>query len=231
MSRPWPRAVLFDLDGTLIDSLPDIAGALNDLMDLRGLPRHPSESVRRMIGKGVAVLVQRGFAAHGIVLDGEVWAGEVRAYLDLYEPRATLETKPYPTVIDTLRMFAEQDVAMGVCTNKPTAISREILERFGLLDYCPTVIGGDHGPARKPAPDLVLATVRLMGFEPAEAVMVGDSDSDVLAAKAADMPVVAVDYGYSATPARDLGADACISRLSELPTVLLQLGEARHERA
>lgn len=231
MSASWPSAVVFDLDGTLIDSLPDIAAALNGLMERRGLPVFGADAVRRMIGKGVPVLVQRGFAANGVALEGARFEAEVEAYLAIYEPRAALETRPYPGVEAEMRRLAAAGVRMAVCTNKPAAISREILERFGLLSYCDAVIGGDHGVPRKPAPDLLLATLATMGARPTDAVMVGDSEADVAAARAAGVPVVAVGYGYSAVPAEELGADACVGGFDELAAAFDRLGVARHERA
>ncbi|ODN69927.1 phosphoglycolate phosphatase [Methylobrevis pamukkalensis] len=211
-----PDAVLFDLDGTLIDSLPDLADALDDLLGLEGHARLGEARVRPMIGHGVEKLVQRGFAAHGIALDGAPLAAMADRFRAIYEPRATRLTRLYPHVEDAVRALAASGMPMAVCTNKPTAVSREILADFGLADIFPVVVGGDFGPPRKPAPDLVLVTAQLLGVHPANCLFVGDSPADVGAARAAGMPVIVVGYGYTAIAPADLGADRVIADFRDL---------------
>ncbi len=218
-----PAALVFDLDGTLVDSLPDIADALSELMERHGLARHPQTAVARMIGHGVGNLVARAFAAHDRVLEPAAHEAAVAEYLGLYEPRATRLTALFPGVAETVRAFAAAGVPMAVCTNKPTAVSREMVAFYGLADVISVVVGGDFGPPRKPAPDMVLKAVELLGAPAHLSVMVGDSGADVQSAKAAGVPVVAVDYGYTAVPAAELGADAVISAFADLQTAIGRL--------
>lgn len=227
MSRAprWPRAIVFDLDGTLVDSLPDIADALGLLLERHGLERHAPDAVRTMIGKGVEVLVRRGFAGRGRALQDDEARRLTEDYLALYEPRATRDTRLFPFVAETVAMLAGEGFALAVCTNKPTAVSREMLRDFGLVDRIPVVVGGDFGPPRKPAPDLLLAALGLLEAGADDAVMIGDSASDVEAAKAAGVPVIAVEYGYTPVPAAELGADVVIRDFSELAPALAHLAD------
>lgn len=220
---PRPAAVVFDLDGTLVDSLPDIADALADLMVEYDLPPHSPEAARRMIGKGVAVLVERAFAAHGQHPAPDDLKVAVARYLALYEPRATRDTVLFPHVETVLRQLAADGCRLAVCTNKPTAISREIIAAFGLADLLPVVVGGDFGPPRKPDPALLLAALDLLGVAPADALMVGDSAADVAAAKAAGVRVIAVENGYTDVAPADLGADRVIADFSGLVDAMAAL--------
>jgi phosphoglycolate phosphatase len=221
-----PQAILFDLDGTLVDSVPDIDDALGELMERHGLPRHPRDAVMRMIGHGVPRLVERAFIAHGRPLDGGDLAAAVAAYLALYEPRATRLSQLFPGVAEAVRALGSAGVKLGVCTNKPTGVSREMLAFYGLSDVLPVVVGGDFGPPRKPAPDLLLAALGLLGAEPGSSVMVGDSGADVAAARAAGMAVIVVEYGYTAVPPAELGADVVIRGFEDLADALGRIGEA-----
>ncbi|WP_181707218.1 phosphoglycolate phosphatase [Chthonobacter rhizosphaerae] len=223
MGAPRPAGILFDLDGTLVDSLPDIADALGDLMVEHSLPRHPADAVRRMIGKGVAVLVERAFAAHGANLPADDRRRAVDRYLALYEPRALRDTRLFPHVEDAVRALAAAGHRLGVCTNKPTAVSREIVAGFGLADVLPVVIGGDFGPPRKPAPDLLVTAAEHLRVSPADMLMVGDSASDVEAARAAGMPVIVVEYGYTDVSPADLGADRLIGDFAGLSAAIRSL--------
>jgi phosphoglycolate phosphatase len=226
MTASLPEAVVFDLDGTLVDSVPDIAAALGALMAEHGLEPQSRPAVERMVGHGVANLVARAFAAHGRTFVGEALDQAVERYMALYEPRATWETRLYPGVAETVAELAEAGVRMAVCTNKPGAVSRRIVEALGLGGTIGIVVGGDAGPARKPAPDLLLHAVSLIGVQPARAVLVGDSGADVASARAAGMPVIVVDYGYSAVAPSDLGADRVIGNFAELPGALAVLAGA-----
>ncbi|MDH3475149.1 MAG: phosphoglycolate phosphatase [Rhodospirillales bacterium] len=220
------RSLLFDLDGTLVDSLPDLAGALNLLrgeLDMAPLDR---TTVAAMVGDGVPKLVERGL---GWAETAPPEAAERRRllarYLALYEARLTAETRPFPGVPETLARLNEDGWRLAVCTNKPEAASRALLTALGLDRLFETVGGGDSFAERKPAAGHLLATLARMAAPAEGAVMVGDGPNDLLAARNAGLPAVLVSYGYSRVPVGALGADALIDRFGELPAALAGLNE------
>ncbi|RYE86942.1 MAG: phosphoglycolate phosphatase [Hyphomicrobiales bacterium] len=216
----WPKAVLFDLDGTLIDSAPDLHAALNQTLESYGEPPYTLEAVTGMIGAGVHKLIERAYAGLGKDLDPATRERIVERFRSIYTPRSTELTTLNPGASDTTRDLSAGGVKVGVVTNKPGAETHDILTHFGLADLMDVVVGGDAGPATKPAPGLILHACQLLSIEPSEAVFVGDSENDVMAAKAAGMLVVAVRGGYTKVGADGLGADLVIARLDDLPGAL-----------
>ena len=232
MTAPQPgrfSALLFDLDGTLVHSLPDIAGALNSLLADLELPAVPYEDVRLMIGDGIPALVSRALAAGGKTADqlpGHLDPGAfdreaiTRHFRRHYRARLTRETRPYPGVVETLERLRAAGWRMAVCTNKAEQPARQILEELELAAYFEGLAGGDSYARAKPAAEPLLGLVEDLGHAAEQAVMVGDSPADVGAARNAGMPVVAVSYGYRKVTAAELGADALIDRFEELPAAL-----------
>lgn len=218
-----PKAVLFDLDGTLIDSLPDIHAALNETLASLGEPPFTPEAVAGMVGAGVDALISRAFAALDKPLDPASARKIAARYLAIYAPRATELTTLNAGASDCVRILADMGLVLGVVTNKPVAETREILAHFGLAERMAAVIGGDAGVPRKPAPDLLLLACRNLGIDPWEALFVGDSENDVDAARAAGMPVVALRGGYTVRGADALGADLVLDRLDAIPSCLADL--------
>lgn len=218
------KALLIDLDGTLVHSLPDLAAALNRLLaELDHAPLEETQ-VRGMIGDGVAKLVERGLAARGTaVSDGELNALMPR-FVELYESALTALTRPYPGVPETLRDLTAEGWSLAVCTNKPEAASRRILDDLGLMASIEAVAGGDTYAVRKPDPGHLLNTLARLEVPAERAVMLGDGRNDVLAAHAAGLPAILVSFGYSKVPVRELGADAVIDDFAALPAALAQLG-------
>lgn len=212
-----PDAVVFDLDGTLLDTAPDLCGTLNELLTEHGRATMPLDRLRPLIGDGAAKMVERGFAASGEVPAD--MTGLVRRFIELYEARIDAETQPFPGVIACLDRLRAAGAKLGVCTNKTTRLTETLLASLDLTAYFPVVVGGD-GPARKPDPRHLLAVVERLGVAPTATVMVGDSINDVAAAKAAGIKVVAVTFGYTTTPAMELGADAVIDTYADLPRLL-----------
>ncbi len=212
-------AVVFDLDGTLVDSAPDLTRALNCLLEEIGRPALPLTAVLGMIGDGVAKLVERGLAATGGPPQGQSNAALVERFRALYLDRLAVETRPYPGVRETLESLAKAGYALGVCTNKPTAATEALLAALDLGRWFAVVSGGD-GPQRKPDPAPLLALLTQLGASPARAVMVGDGINDVLAARAAGMTAVLVSYGYARVPVPELGADRIVDSMTELPALL-----------
>jgi phosphoglycolate phosphatase len=208
---------LLDLDGTLVDSAPDLAGALNQLRAEQGLTVLALDEIKAMVGDGVAKLVERGLSQAAAPAEFDRL---VARYVELYHARQTALTRPFPGVVETLQALHADGWRLAVCTNKPEAASRQILAAFGLDGLFATVGGGDSFAERKPAAGHPLATLARMAAEPSAAVMVGDSANDVLSARRAGLPVIVVGYGYSRVPPAELGADALIEHFAELPAAL-----------
>lgn len=213
-------AIVWDLDGTLVDSAPDLASALNAVLDKRGFAGHSLSTVRTMIGDGAAQLVERGFNATGIRLDAGQLDELVSLFMQEYVACATDLTRPYPLVVDVLEQIREMNVPMGVCTNKPEAISRQILDELGLSGYFSSVVGGDTTSTRKPDPQPLLTCIRELATEPHASLMIGDSAVDVNAAHAAGVSIGLVPWGYRSAPVEELGADFILYDLAALPELI-----------
>lgn len=226
-ARPWPKAVLFDLDGTLIDSAADLHAALNETLAGEGEPPLTLEAVTGMIGAGLPKLVERAYAALGRTIEPATRERIVERFQSIYIPRATALTTLNPGAAEATRALHEAGIRLGVVTNKATPETRTILAHFGLADMMTVVVGGDAGPDRKPAPGLVLFACRALGIEPGEAVFVGDSENDVDAAQGAGMLAVAVRGGYTRRGADAIGADRVIDRLDDLSAALASLAAER----
>ena len=216
----WPQAILFDLDGTLIDSAPDIAAAVNELLGQDGLPALSVDAVRGMIGNGVKKLVERAYAASGRPVQGEALDRAHERMMGIYGKHLTRHTTMMPGAMEMIVAYKSARVKIGVVTNKPEGFTRDILAHFNLAAHVDAVVGGDTGPARKPAPDMLEHALTQMGLSAARALMVGDSPADIGAAKAAYMASIAVRGGYTTVPADELGADLVISSLMELPAAI-----------
>ncbi len=222
----WPKAILFDLDGTLIDSVPDLAGALNALLEEEGFDPVSEAQVREMVGDGVEKLVARGFAACGQELRDDELKERVPLFMALYEPRATLKTRLYPQVAETLKSLQADGIKLAVLTNKPKGAAGLILDGLQIGSCFDVIIGGDSGLPKKPEPAVVFTALKELGTAAEEALFVGDSPADVGAARAAEVPVVVVSYGYTKVPAEELGADQVIDNLGEIVTAMRKMGEA-----
>lgn len=218
------RALVFDLDGTLVDSLPDLTEAVNDLMAANGLAPHSEEAVSAMVGKGVPVLVQKAFDAHGVIVAGEALAAQVKTYLGFYEPRATRLTRLFPHVAEMMGTLSGAGYRLAVCTNKPTAVSREIVDSLGIGAAIDVVVGGDSGVPAKPAPDMLWLVAERLGLPKEQLLFVGDSANDVASARSAGIRVALVRYGYTEVPADELKADFVMDDFRGLPAAVEQLG-------
>ena len=216
----WPGAVLFDLDGTLAESLPDIAASLNALMHEQGWPMFPEEEVRLMVGGGVPKLIERALKAQDRPHDQSDVAPLVPRFMKIYTPRAAQLSFLFPGIESLLKALRAQGVALGVVTNKPEAVSRSMLEAFGISELLGAVVGGDTLPVKKPDAAPIRAALETLGVPAEHAVMIGDSGVDVAASRAAGIKVVLVSFGYTQTPAAELGADAVIDSFAEVPKVL-----------
>jgi phosphoglycolate phosphatase len=216
----YPAAVVWDLDGTLTESAPDLATALNGLLAEAGLEPHPVARVRLMIGHGVAVLIERGFEAAGAPLSAEARDALVPDFMARYSACATDNTHLVPGARYALERLARAGVRQGLCTNKPEAVTRQILDALDVTRYFGAIIGGDSTTGRKPDPIPLQTCLDRLGVAPGNAVMVGDSAADVGAARAAGVYVVLVPDGYTGVPAESLGADLVVGAVAEVPSRL-----------
>ena len=220
----FPKAVIFDLDGTLIHSAPDLHAALNRLMSLEGRRLLEIAEVVRMIGDGVPKLVERGYKATGDIPVTAELDDKTAHFIDDYEKHATDLTTLFPNVAETLKFLTENQVSMGICTNKPQAATLKVLEHFGLSDVFEAVVGGDQlGGVRKPDPRHLMAALDLLNVAPKDAVMVGDSPNDIDVAINAEVLSVAVSFGYRRVPVTAMGATHIIDDFADLPRVLNEI--------
>jgi len=210
------NVLIFDLDGTLIDSAPDLHRSLNAVLAEQSRPPVPLAEIRAMVGDGAAKLVERGFADTGAAVEAAALPALVQRFLVHYSTGRHALTTTFPGVAETLATLRQRGCRLGVCTNKPYEPTMEILELLGLSGFFGAVTGGDSLPVRKPDPGHLLGTLDLLGAAADQALMIGDSINDVAVAHAAGVPVVVVRYGYTRTPVEELGADAIIERFDEL---------------
>jgi len=202
--------LLLDLDGTLVDTVPDLLASLNRLMAGHGLQALDTAEVIPMIGDGAAVLVRRAMAARG----REATPGDIQALLADYTAHVADGSRLFPGVEPTLRAMAADGWRFAVCTNKPVAASRELLAALGVLELFAAVGGGDSYRTRKPDPEHLLSTLADAGGRADAAVMVGDHHNDVQAATGAGVPCIFAAWGYGAAPAE---VAATAQRFSEVP--------------
>ena len=214
------RAYLFDLDGTLVDSAPDINSALNVALAAATLPPVDEQLTRHWIGHGARVVLEQAFAHHGVAAraaDEPEMARLLRIFIDHYSGHIADASRPYPGVADTLRELASRGARLAVVTNKLGALSNLLLEALGLDRYFDAVVCGDSLAQRKPDPAPALLACRLLGAAPHETLFVGDSTTDVETARNAGCVIVCVRDGYNHGIAPEaLGADALVDSLLEL---------------
>lgn len=217
---PAPRAILLDLDGTLIDSAPDLAQALNAVLAARGLPPLDVSDVRSRVGHGIGRLVGSGFEAVGAPIEGEALAEAQDEMMARYAANLTDRTELIAGAEALIAACGLRGIALACVTNKPAAMACMILRHFGIVHRLSLVLGGDGPLPRKPAPDPLVAALAYLGVPPGEAWMVGDGMPDMQAARAAGIPAVAVrsDYGSERPDARH--ADVLLCDLHEVVCLL-----------
>ena len=213
-------AVVFDLDGTLIDSAADLGRAANRLLDEEGRRALSMAEVRSFIGDGARVLVDRAMAATGVSAAADSLDELTRRFIAHYEADATAATTVYPSVPETLAVLRRAGIRVGVCTNKPQAATAAVLEALGLAGMVEAAAGGDRFSMRKPDAGHLLGTLDLLGVPAERAVMVGDNEHDAAVARAAGTGAVLVTYGYARKPLAEIDVDARIDRLDRLLELL-----------
>ncbi len=222
-SDPQPLLV-FDLDGTLVDTARDLMGTLNELMRREGLATLPLSDVGTFVGAGAMAMIERGLRANGVEPEAAQTKRLFADFLDHYGANIARESRPYPGVLAALDRFEAAGWGFAVCTNKVEVLSRRLMDELGLAPRFRAICGGDTFPTRKPDPRHLIATIEQAGGTPARTVMVGDSRSDIDAAKGAGVPVVAVTFGYTDVPVRELGPDLVIDHFDDLWDAVARLG-------
>src|ERR1044072_5648647 len=208
--------IVFDLDGTLIDTAPDLIGTLNRILSQHGVPAVAFEDARGMIGAGVKPLLQRALASKGLQFAPDEIDRLFEEYLKLYAAHVPDRSLPFPGLEAALDALAADGCILAVCTNKLEWLSVLLLDKLKLSPRFAAICGQDTFAMRKPDPEMLPLPTARAGGDVAHAVMVGDSMTDVATAQAARVPVVAVDFGYTEIPPRELGADRLISHFDAL---------------
>jgi phosphoglycolate phosphatase len=217
------QVIIFDLDGTLVDSAGDLAFAVNEMLTGRGLQPQPFRKIVTLIGEGARRLVERALVAAGDDRAADIETA-LQEFLDLYAANLTRSTRAYPNVPQILSLLVNDGYRLAVCTNKPERHSRAILDRLGLIDRFDVLVGGDTVPGiRKPDPRILAPVFTMFSARPMKAVVIGDSITDVALARAAGLPVIIRAGGYSTVPVHDLGADIVIDGFGRLPEVIRRL--------
>lgn len=218
--------VIFDLDGTLVDSAPDLADTLDTVMVEQGLPPVGLEGTRALIGHGIAALLRGALAQRGRTPDEPEFSAILGRFLHVYAGQLSAKTRPYPKVAQTLAALRSAGWRLVVCTNKREAFSRQILADLGLLPQFDLVAGPDTFGIAKPDPAHLTRTLPQWPRGPHPAIVVGDSAVDVAAARAAGLPVIAVTWGYARRPAIELGADEVADRFDQVPAMVERLARS-----
>ena len=213
MTRP---TIVFDLDGTLIDTAPDLLDSLNHSLEAGGLARAEAAALKGFIGFGGKVMIEKAFAAQQKALAAQEHDRLYALFVEHYNDAMPGRSLPYPGVIEALDRFEAAGYIMAVCTNKFEAMAVRLLTALGMAHRFATITGQDTFAFRKPDPRHLLETIAKAGGDPANALMVGDSRTDIDTAKAAGIPVVAVDFGYTDRHVREFEPSVIISHFEEL---------------
>lgn len=208
--------VVFDLDGTMVDTAPDLISALDHLLGKLGLPPSDPEVALPEVGHGARAMIDKAIHALGHKVSPQDLDPMVEDFIAYYRDNIAVKSRPFPGFEDEARWLSAQGARLAVCTNKREELARKLLRELRLDGLFLSIVGGDSLAVRKPHPDHLLATIKAAGGDASRAVMVGDSAADVDAARAAGVPVIAVDFGYSGEPVKALKPDAIIHHFNEL---------------
>jgi phosphoglycolate phosphatase len=210
------RAILFDLDGTLIDSVPDLCASVNELLAEVGRRALTVPEVEQMIGEGAGMLVKRALLRTG---RAERWRSLTGRFIEIYDARSATLTRPYPGAEAAMSALAVGH-RLALCTNKPEQPTLRLLDHLGWTDRFEIIVGGDTLPERKPHPLPLLHIIERLQLQPAEVIMVGDSPADAGAAAAAGVDFVAVSWGYSRVPVAELPSIAVVDSMEALTATI-----------
>ena len=215
-----PRTVVFDLDGTLVDTAPDLIAALNYVLDREGMPPLPFESARNMIGAGARKLIERGLEVEGRVVTVDDLNRLTKDFIDYYADHIAEASRPFEGLEAALDELAAQGCRFAVCTNKLEWLSKLLLDPLGLSGRFSAICGADTFGVSKPDPIILQQTVARAGGSLAATIMVGDAGPDVGVARRAGVPVIGVEFGYTDVPIADLKPDRLIGHMRDLPAAV-----------
>ena len=215
-----PRTVVFDLDGTLVDTAPDLIAALNYVLDREGMPPLPFESARNMIGAGARKLIERGLEVEGRVVTVDDLNRLTKDFIDYYADHIAEASRPFEGLEAALDELAAQGCRFAVCTNKLEWLSKLLLDQLGLSGRFSAICGADTFGVSKPDPIILQQTVARAGGSLATTIMVGDAGPDVGVARRAGVPVIGVEFGYTDVPIADLKPDRLIGHMRDLPAAV-----------
>ena len=215
--------LVFDLDGTLVDTAPDLVASTNHVLDHLGLPRVNEETLRPFVGHGARHMIERAVGPAAETLTAEEHDELLIRYLDYYGRHIADASRPFDGLLPLLEKFKANGVKLAVCTNKVEAMSRMLLDALDMSRFFVAVAGRDTLGAAKPHPHALLGTIKMAGGDKTRAIMVGDSGVDVATAKAAGVPVIGVSFGYTETPVREFAPDAVIDHFDELEPAIARL--------
>jgi phosphoglycolate phosphatase len=217
------RTIVFDLDGTLVDTAPDLINALNFVLDREGLPPVPLHSARNMIGAGARRLIERGLELEGRSLGLEDVARLTGDFIDYYAAHIADVSRPFEGLEGALDDLSARGYRFAVCTNKLEWLSKLLLDQLGLSSRFSAICGADTFGVSKPDPAILRQTIARAGGEVSSAIMVGDSGPDIGVARRAGIPVIGVEFGYTEVPIADLKPDLLINHMRELPAAVVSL--------
>jgi phosphoglycolate phosphatase len=209
--------IAFDLDGTLVDTAPDLVATLNVLLAQEGVRPLSFEAARPYIGRGAKWMIERGFQAAGAMLEAERVEPLFDRFIAHYVAHIADESRPFPGMVQALETLRGEGARLSVCTNKLTGLSVTLLDALKLSYLFDAVVGADAAPAAKPDPRHLEAAITAAGGSTDRAILVGDAATDAGAARAARVPLILVSFGYTETPARELAPDVLIDHYDQLP--------------
>lgn len=221
--RPPQPIVVFDLDGTLVDTAPDLIHTLNTILEAESIPALAFDTARPMIGAGVRPLLERALAERGRFPGEAAMDALFARYLQRYRDHIADHSRPYPGLERALDRLDAHGFTLAVCTNKYESLSLRLLDALGLRQRFAAICGQDTFAMKKPDPETLRLTIARAGGDAARAIMVGDSETDVNVARAAGIPVIGVDFGYTRIPMADLRPDRLIGHFDALPAAVLEL--------
>jgi phosphoglycolate phosphatase len=220
--------IVFDLDGTLVDTAPDLVAAVNYVLAREGLPPLPLESARKMIGSGARALIERGLEQEGVTMSPADVSRLTDDFIDYYREHIADESRPFDGLDDALDALAADGFRFAVCTNKLEGLSRLLLDQLNMSKRFAAICGADTFGVSKPDPTSLRETVARAGGEIASAIMVGDSGTDIGAARRAGVPVIGVTFGYTLVPIEDLKPDRLIAHMRDLPGAVADLATTQN---